>query len=328
MFHSVVLLEELGRTGYAGFRAAIAVHAYMATHYLATAGSAELQRAYLVPAIRGDKVAALAITEAGAGSDLARLATTADPAGQDFVVSGEKTMVTNGTTADFYVVAVRTTPQVRSTRRGVTGLSLLVIDAHEPGIRATAQNKIGWHCSDTASVRFDQVTVPSSHLIGRRDSGFYYLMQGFQLERLVAAALAIGGADRCLEETIAHVRRRDVFEGTLSSLQAVRHRLADLSARLAAARQLVYHAAWCHGTENLAVEECSMAKLLATELACEIADACLQLHGAPGYVEESMVGRSYRDARAATIAAGPSEVMRDIIAHLVIDEGQSKPARS
>jgi acyl-CoA dehydrogenase len=321
LFHVVVFLEELGRTGYAGLRAAVAVHAHMATHYLATSGSAELQQAYLVPAMRGEKIAALAITEPGAGSDLGRLTTVADAEGEDFVVSGQKAMVTNGTTADFYVVAVRTTPQATATRRGVTGLSLLVMDADGPGITATAQEKLGWHCSDTATVCFDDVIVPSSHLVGRRDSGFYYLMRGFQLERLVAAALAIGGADHCLEQTIAHVRRREAFDSTLSSLQAVRHRLADLAAHLAAARQLVYHAAWRYGAGGLAVEECSMAKLIATELACEIADASLQLHGASGYVEGAVAGRSHRDARAATIAAGPSEVMRDIIAHLVIDEG-------
>jgi acyl-CoA dehydrogenase len=316
----VVFLEELGRTGYAGLRAAVAVHAHMATHYLATSGSAELQQAYLVPAIGGDKIAALAITEADAGSDLGRLATVAEVDGENLVVRGEKAMVTNGTTADFYVVAVRTGAQASTTRRGVTGLSLVVVDAGAPGVVATPEEMLGWHCSDTATVRFDDVVVASGDVVGRRDSGFYYLMRGFQLERLVAAALSMGGAERCLDDTIAHVRRREAFDGTLSSLQAVRHRLADLAARLAAVRQLVYHAAWRHGVDGLAVEECSMAKLLATELACEIADASVQLHGASGFLAGSAAGRAHRDARAAAIAAGPSEVMRDIIAHVVLDE--------
>jgi len=319
IFHSIVFLEELGRSGFAGLRAAIAVHAYMATHYLASAGD-RLQHDYLAPAIRGDKIAALAVTEAGAGSDLARIACRADPGSDGYVVSGEKTMVTNGTSADFYVVAVRTSAQHAAARRGVTGLSLLLIDAGAPGVSAVRQDKIGWHCSDTAAVRFDQVEVPSDHLIGRPESGFFQLMRGFQLERLVAAALAIGGIDRCLEETIGHLRSRPAYDATLSELQAPRHRLADFAAQLAAARQLVYHAAWRHSTEGLAVEECSMAKLVATELASTVASSCLHLQGSSGYLASSVVARIYRDAPAGTVAAGPSEVMRDIIAHLLIDE--------
>ena len=326
IFHSVAFLEELGRAGYGGLRAAVGVHAYMATQYLAMAAASErLKRDYLEPAIRGGKLAALAVTEPGAGSDLSRLATTATAArsGDHFVVAGEKTMVTNGTTADFYVVAARTTPAASGPGPGTTGLSLLVVDARLPGIVAAPLATMGWRCADNASVRFEAVEVPLTHLVGRLDSGFYYLMRGFQLERLVAAALAVGGMDCCVEAMRSRLVDRRIFGGRLADLQAVRHRVADLATELEATRQLVHHAAWCHQSGPLPVAECSMAKLQATELACRIADAGLQLHGAAGFLDDSAVSRFYRDARAATIAAGPSEVMRDIVAAGVL--GQPAP---
>jgi acyl-CoA dehydrogenase len=319
LFHSVVFLEELGATGYGGLRAAISVHAYMASHYLAAAGPI-VERAYLVPAVGGERIAALAVTEAQAGSDLALLALTASADDQGFVLSGEKTMVTNGTTADFLVVAARTGRPPQTGRPGVTGLSLVVVDGNSQGLTRTPLEKIGWHSSGTACIRFDDVKVPSDHVVGRLNTGFYQLMRGFQLERLVAAVLAVGGADRCLRDTVRHLKARRAFEGTLANLQAVRHRIADAATRLAAARHLIYHAAWAYETRDLPVEECSMAKLMATELASDIAVLALQLHGSHGYLAEAAVARAYRDAPAATIAAGPSEVMRDIIAHTAIDE--------
>jgi acyl-CoA dehydrogenase len=319
IFSSIVLLEELGRTGYGGLKAAVAVHCYMATHYLARAASEELQARYLAPAIRGEMVAALAVTEPGAGSDLSRLSTTAVRDGDHFVVTGRKTMVTNGTTANFYVTAVRTTPSVVG-GPGVTGVSLLVADADLPGITTSRLETMGWRCADTAEVGFDAVRVPVDRLIGRLDSGFYYLMRGFQLERLVAAVMALGGADGCVALIRRQLLDRQVFGGRLGDLQAVRHRLADLVTDLEASRQLVYHAAWCYQSGDLPVAECSMAKLHVTELACRIADAGLQLHGAEGYLDGSDISRYYRDARAATMAAGPSEVMRDIVANGVLGQ--------
>ncbi len=317
--YSVVFLEELGRTGYGGLRAAVSVHAYMATHYLAMAGDAGLRRDYLLPAITGDKIAALAITEPDAGSDLAGLSTVAESDGDELIVSGQKSMVTSGTTADFFVVAVRTAAAVTS-KRGTTGLSLLVVDADSAGLRSCPQETMGWRSADTAMVSLDAVRVPAGRLVGRAGSGFYYLMRGFQLERLVAATLALGGMRRCLDDTCRYLTERLAFQKRLADFQAVRHRIADLATELAAARQLVYHAVWCYETTGLAALECSMAKLHTTELACRIAAECLQLHGAHGYLDSAAISRHYRDARAAAIAAGPSEVMRDLIAQLVIDE--------
>ena len=324
LFSSVVFLEELGRTGYGGLRAAVSVHAYMATYYLARSGSAKLRQNYLAPAVTGDKIAALAITEPGAGSDLAGLASTVREQPDHFLLDGTKSMVSNGSSADFYVVLARRDAASGSSSsggRGAAGFSLFVVDADSPGITIERVEPVGWRAADPATVRFESVRVPIDHIVGRQGSGFYQLMRGFQLERVVAAVLALGGADRNLQATREHLVRRHAFGTRLADLQAIRHRVADLATDLAAARELVYHAVWRYQSDDLgSVRECSMAKLCATELATRIADTSLQLHGAHGYLDNTEVARAFCDARAATIAAGPSEVMRDIIARLEIDE--------
>ncbi|GAB3176428.1 acyl-CoA dehydrogenase family protein [Streptomyces incanus] len=318
LFTSVVFLEELGRTGFGGPRAAISVHAYMATHYLAVADDPVLDRAYLAPAVRGERVAALAITEPGAGADLSGMATTAERDGDHYVVRGVKSMVSNGLTADFHVVAVRTSPHTGSGPRGATGLSLLVIDAGLPGVGVEPVRTLGWRAAGTSMVTYDGVRVAADRLIGRPDSGFYQLMRSLQLERLVAAAAALGGMDRCLEDLRQFLNGRRAFGGPLAQLQAPVHRVADLATELTAARQLVHHAAWLYEQGELPATECSMAKLHTTELACRLADASLQLQGSAGYLDSSAAARIQRDARAATIAAGPSEVMRDLVGRAVL----------
>jgi acyl-CoA dehydrogenase len=320
LFSSVVFLEELGRTGFGGLRAAISVHAYMATYYLGRSGGAALGQRYLAPAVAGDKIAALAVTEPEAGSDLAGLGATAEEQPDHFILDGTKSMVSNGSLADFYVVLARSGARSGDSR-GAAGLSLFVVDASSPGITIDRTEPVGWRAADPATVRFEAVRVPRDQVVGRLGSGFYQLMRGFQLERVVAAVLALGGADRSLQLTCEHLVRRGAFGTRLASLQAVRHRIADLATDLAAARELVYHAAWRYQSDDLgSIRECSMAKLCATELATRMADTSLQLHGAHGYLDGTDVARAFRDARAATIAAGPSEVMRDIIARLEIDE--------
>ncbi|KOX04370.1 cyclohexanecarboxyl-CoA dehydrogenase [Streptomyces sp. NRRL B-1140] len=326
LFTSVVFLEELGRTGFGGLRAAISVHAYMATHYLALAGGPGLQRDYLAPAVAGERVAALAITEPGTGADLSGLTTTAERDGDHFVVRGVKTMVSNGTAADFHVVAVRTSPDTGTGPYGTTGLSLLVIDSGLPGLTTTPTPTLGWRAAGTATVAYEDVRVPADRVIGRVDAGFYYLMRGLQLERLVAAVLALGGMDRCLDDTRRCLTERRLSGGTPAERQAPAHRIADLATELAAARQLVHHTAWLYEQGDLPATECSMAKLHTTELACRMADAGLHLQGAQGYLDSSDAARTYRDARAATLAAGPSEVMRDLIGRAVLRSGPDSPA--
>jgi citronellyl-CoA dehydrogenase len=330
LFSSVVFLEELSRIGYGGLRAAVSVHAYMATYYLARSGNAALRQHYLAPAVAGDKIAALAVTEPGAGSDLAGLTSTVHEQPDHFVLDGTKSMVSNGSSADFYVVLARSGARSgvpSGGGRGAAGLSLFVVDADRPGIAIDRTEPVGWRTADPATVHFEAVRVPLDQVIGRLNSGFYQLMRGFQLERVVAAVLALGGADRSLQLTREHLLRRSAFGARLADLQAIRHQVADLATNLAAARELVYHAVWRYQSDDLgSVRECSMAKLCATELATRMADTSLQLHGAHGYLGNTEVARAFRDARAATIAAGPSEVMRDIIARLEIDEATNSTA--
>jgi acyl-CoA dehydrogenase len=343
IFHSVVFLEELGALGFGGLRFAVALHAYMATSYLATNGSPDLQQRYLRPAVAGEAVAALAITEPQAGSDLSGLAATAREDGDCFVVDGEKRFVVNGCFADFFVTAVRTgRPAPSGTSAGGGGarggggsgggagaarrttsqgdLSLLIVDRGTPGLEVLPNDSVAWRASGMADLVFRGVRVPAARLVGRRNSGFLQIMRNMQLERLAAGISAVGDAAHCLDLTWRFLKRRAAFGSALSSKQAVRHRLADLLTEVEATRRLTHHAAWSWARDPLAITECSMAKLKATELARTVAEECQHLHGAEGFREGSPLVRIVHDARAATVAAGASEVMRDIIAQSGYEE--------
>ena len=313
-FYSVAFLEEVGRTGLGGFAAAVGVQQYMATAHIQKFGSAELKQKYCGGSIRGELVGALAISEPDAGSDVAALRTRAHEDGDHFVINGSKTFITNGVYGDFVTVAVRTEEQP-----GTAGLSLLVVDADIPGFSARPLDKMGWYCSDTGELTFEDVRVPKSHLIGQAGMGFYYIMECFQLERLVAALTSNGGSLNCLDMTHAYIRKREAFGKSLSRYQVLRHRLVDLHTELTAARELTNHACWQHDRGLHAVDACSMAKLKSCELSIEIADACLQCFGGYGYMEEYPIARAYRDARVSTIVGGTSEIMREILAKTLID---------
>ncbi|MGD3108494.1 acyl-CoA dehydrogenase family protein [Streptomyces sp. YGL11-2] len=309
---SAVLLEELGRTGYAGVRAAVGVHAYMATSYLRMFGTEE-QRATLLPAVaRGERIAALAISEAGAGTDLRHLSTRAEVLGADgYRVSGQKYYVANGSRAGFYVTLVKTRETTGS--RGLSGASLLVIDADAPGVTHTPQPMTGWHSADVCRVDFDGVLVPANRLIGRRDFALMHLMTGLDFERLVAGLLAVGGVGYCLELLHRFVREHQVKDVPLAAHQAVRHKVAELTGDFELVRNYAYHAAWLHSRGLLDTRTASVLKLKATELAVTAAQTCVQYHGARGYLDDAAASRLYRDAMAGTIAAGASELLRDMI---------------
>ncbi|MGP9017797.1 acyl-CoA dehydrogenase family protein [Streptomyces sp. BR1] len=310
-FHSVVFLEELGRIGFGGVRFAVALHAYMGTSYLATNGSPALQQRYLRPAVSGDLIAALAITEPQAGSDLAGLAATAVEDGDDLIVDGEKRFIVNGSFADFFVTAVRTGgPQVRSLQGD---LSLVVVDRTAEGVHVLPNDSIAWRASGMADISMRGVRVPKANMIGRRNSGFVQIMKNMQLERLAAGISAIGDAANCLDMTWSYLKHRGMFGSTLSAKQAVRHTMADLLTEVEATRMLAYHAAWSYARDPLSITACSMAKLKATEVARAVAEECRHLHGAEGFREGADIVRIVHDAQAATVAAGASEVMRDIV---------------
>ncbi len=314
LFFGIAFLEELPRSMMGGFCAAVSVQHFMATPHILCHGSEELKQRYVAPSVKGEKIGALAISEPDIGSDVAALRTSAIRDGDHFVVNGAKTFITNGATGDFYTLAVRTGKVA-----GAAGVSLLAVDADSPGITTRSIDKMGWHASDTAEITFEDVRVPVSHLIGQEGRGFAMLMEAFQLERLAAATIAVGSAQVALETTLSYMKSREVFGNKLSSYQALRHRLADLEAELEAARQLTYHAAWLLQQGQPAARESSMAKLVTTELGKRVADECLQFHGGYGYMEEFPIARLDRDARAATITAGTSEIMREIISRILID---------
>ncbi|GGP93663.1 acyl-CoA dehydrogenase family protein [Streptomyces roseolilacinus] len=309
---SAVLLEELGRTGYAGVRAAVGVHAYMAASYLELFGTPRQRAAYLPAVRRGERVAALAISEEGAGSDLRGLSTRAVADGPcGYRVTGRKCHVANGSRAGFYVTLARTRQD--APRRGLAGASLLVVDADLPGVTRRPRPLAGWHAADVCEVEFDDVPVPADRLIGKPDRALVYLMRALDLERLAAGLLAVGGAAYCVGLLDRFVRTHRVRDAPLGAQQAVRHRVADLTAELDLVRHYGLRAAWLHGGGRLDTATASVLKLRSTELAVAAAQACVRFHGARGLLEGSAVARLYRDAAAGTIAGGASELMRELI---------------
>ncbi|MCS6822133.1 MAG: acyl-CoA dehydrogenase family protein [Microscillaceae bacterium] len=319
-WYSVVFLEELGRINLAGFSTMVSVHQYMAINHIFRAGSEDLKQRYLVPAIQGQKVAALGITEPVAGSDVANISTKAEKQGDFYIINGAKTFISNGTYGDFITLACKTNPSA-----GAGGISLIVVDLQSEGITRTKLNKMGWHSSDTAEISFDNVKVPTQNLIGKENMGFYYLMESLQLERLVAAIMAVPSAQAILDMTIQYLHERETFGKKLARYQVIRHTLSDLATEIEAARNLVYNTCWAFSQGEVVVKECSMAKLYASELANKVVDKCLQYFGGYGYMEDYPICRAYRDARVGTIAGGTSEIMREIISKVIIDRVDFKP---
>lgn len=314
-FYSVVFLEEIPRSTMGGFAAAVSVHEYMAAEYIYRFGSEELKQNYLIPSIMGKKIGALAITEPNTGSDVAAIGTRAVRQGDHYIINGSKTFITNGVFGDFIVTATKT-----DTEAGAGGISLILVDKDTPGFSSRQLHKMGWHCSDTGELTFEDARVPVTNLIGEENRGFYYIMECFQLERLVSAIGSISGAFLGLESTLKYIKERQAFKRPLAKFQVIRHALADLKTELEAARQLTYYTAWLHSQGETAVDYSSMAKLLTSELAKKTADVCLQFFGGYGYMDEYLISRMYRDVRVGTIVGGTSEIMREIISRIMIDQ--------
>ena len=314
LWYSVVFLEEIARSTMGGFSTAVSVHQYMAINHIAKIGSSFLKEKYLVPAIAGKKIAALGISEPNAGSDVSAILTTAVRDCDEYVINGSKTFITNGTYGDFITLTCKT-----NTSTGANGVSLIVVDLNAEGISRTKLNKMGWHSSDTAEISFDNVHVPVTHLIGQENAGFYYLMESLQLERLVAAIMAVAGSELSLELTIKYLHERETFGRPIAKYQAIRHKIAEMATEVDIAREFVYSTCWKFTQGEVVVKECSMAKLFTSELAKRVADGCLQFFGGFGYIEDYPICRIYRDARVGTIAGGTSEIMKEIISKIVVD---------
>jgi acyl-CoA dehydrogenase len=305
--HDAVLAEELGRCGSGGVAAGIGAHVGIATPPVWRFGTEEQHERWLVPAIRGERIAALAITEPGAGSDVASLRTRATAVDGGWLVNGEKTYITNGVRAHFVVTAVKTTQE-----GGHHGISFLVIERGE-GVTSSKLEKLGWHASDTATIAFDDVFVPSHHLLGREHEGFALIMANFQWERLLMALGAVAGMQVAFDRTVAYARERRAFGRPLTGHQAIRHRLADLATTIHACRCTTYDALTRFAAGQDAVKEVTMAKLLTQRAAFDVIDACLQIHGGAGYMREYEIERMARDARLGPIGGGTDEVMREIL---------------
>jgi acyl-CoA dehydrogenase len=302
-----VFAEELARCGSGGLAAGIGAHTSIATPPVWKFGTEEQKQHYLVPAIAGEKIAALGITEPDAGSDVAALKTRAQRVDGGFVVNGSKTYITNGVRADFIVTAVKTTAE-----GGHHGISFLIVDRGE-GVHSSKLEKMGWHAGDTAEIAFDDVFVPEENLLGGENEGFKLIMANFQWERLLMALGAVGAMEYAVERTIAFCKERNAFGRPLTGHQAVRHKLTDLATTAHTGRTLTYDALRRFVEGENAVKEVTMAKLFTQRSSFEVMDACLQLHGGAGYMREYDIERAARDARLGPIGGGTDEIMREIL---------------
>ena len=308
----VVLAEELVRSRNAGVNMALLVQSQMATPIIDAIGTPEQRKEFLAPALAGEKIAALGISEPDAGSDVANLRTTARRVGDDYVINGAKMWITNGTRADFITLAVRTGDA------GYGGISLLTFPTDVKGFSVSKKlDKVGNLASDTALLFFEDCKVPVRYLLGEENQGFYHIMTNFQGERLVAAVGAVAGMDQLVEEAIRYGNDRGAFGKPLVKFQVWKHKLVEHLTSIEAARWLTYRACDLFSRDEAAVKEISMAKLFAADLMQKVVYDCMQLHGGMGYVVETPVARAFRDARLLTIGGGTSEIMKEIIAKLV-----------
>ena len=311
IFYKLILAEEYARCGSGGVQASLNSHTIALPPVLAE-GSETLKRRVLLPVLSGEKIAALAVTEPSGGSDVAALKTTAVRDGDHYIVNGEKTFITSGMRADFITTAVRTDPL----SKGPGGISVLVIDGDTPGLTRTELKKMGWWCSDTAHLRFDNCRVPVGNLVGIENRGFKAFMTNFNSERLFMSALAYGFAQVCFEEALDWARQRSTFGQTLSQRQVVRHKLMDMLLRIDAARSLVHDLAFRieHGLGDAAqlVARIAMAKVLATQAMQFCADQALQILGGMGYMRGTRSERIYREVKVMMIGGGSEEILKDL----------------
>ena len=321
LFYTVIFLEELQKVNSGGFAANIWAHAYLAMTHLDKEGSQEIKEKYLVPSISGDKIGCLCITEPFGGSDVSGMRTTAVKKDNTFVLNGSKTFITNGVYSDYLVVAAKTSPE-----KGGKGISIFVVDRDTPGITATKLNKLGWRASDTAEIAFDNVTIPEGNLMGETDMGFPYIMQHFALERLIMAVNAHARAEFALAYTIQYMKDRNAFGKSIATFQALRHSVAQMASEVEVCKTFNYSTVKRLDDNEYVVKEATMAKLTGTKMADDVMYQCLQLLGGYGYMEDYPLARMFRDSRLGPIGGGTSEILREIIAKMVIDGKDYKPA--
>jgi alkylation response protein AidB-like acyl-CoA dehydrogenase len=327
-FANLVLAEELSRSHSGGLAMGIAVHTDMATPPILQFGTEEQKQRYLAPAIRGERISCLGITEPDAGSDVAGIRTRAVRDGDEWVINGSKTYITNGHRADFIVLVTKTDGEAAPGPAGEAprddsgsgneargrGFTLFLVDMDLPGVvREKRLEKLGMHASDTALLAFSDVRVPAAAVLGQVGKGFYQIMWELQGERLIGAAGCVAGAQAAFDRTLAYALERKAFGREIGHFQVIRHKFAAMATKIEASRQLVYTTAWRFANGEYPVREISMAKLHAAQMCCEVADECLQIHGGAGYMREYGIERAWRDLRLNRIGAGTDEIMLDVI---------------
>jgi len=308
--HDAVFTEELSRCGSGGLAAGIGAHIGIATPPIWKFGTEDQKQRFLAPAIRGEKIAALGISEPDAGSDVAGIRTHAKRVDGGYVVNGAKTFITNGVRADFVVTAVKTTDE-----GGHHGISFLVVEKGMDGYSVSRKlEKMGWHASDTGELAFADVFVPEENLLGEENKGFYLIMANFQWERLLMSLGAVGAMQRLLETTIEYATERRAFGRPIAGHQVIRHKITDMAVKLERGRAVTYNALRLFANGHDALREVTAAKLITQRDCFEVADEAVQIHGGAGYMKEYDVERAARDARLGPIGGGTDEIMREILA--------------
>ncbi|MDG1871783.1 MAG: acyl-CoA dehydrogenase family protein [Flavobacterium sp.] len=321
LFYTVIFLEELQKIKSSGFAAAMWAHSYLAMTHLNAEGDERIKQDYLAPSILGDKIGALCITEPYGGSDVAGMRTTAIKQGDKYVINGSKTFITNGVYADYYIVAAKTNPEL-----GNKGISIFLVDTDTSGVSATKLDKLGWRASDTAEIAFDNVEISAANLMGEEGKGFPYIMQHFALERLIMAINAHARAGYAIDYTIEYMSQREAFGKTIDKFQALRHTLVEHATDVEHCKVFNYAAVARLDKKEYVVKEATMAKLKSTKVADETIYSCLQMLGGYGYMEEYPLARLLRDSRLGPIGGGTSEILKEILSKMIIDNKNYTPA--
>ena len=321
LFYTVIFLEELQKINSGGFAAAMWAHSYLAMTHLNAEGDNRIKQDYLAPSISGDKIGALCITEPFGGSDVAGMRTIAEKKGDKYVINGSKTFITNGVYADYYVVAAKTSPD-----QGNKGISIFLVDSNLKGVSATKLDKLGWRASDTAEIAFDNVEIPVENLMGDEGKGFPYIMQHFALERLIMAINAHARAEYAIDYTINYMSQREAFGKTINKFQALRHKIVEHATDVEHCKIFNYAAVARLDKGEYVVKEATMAKLKSTKVSDETMYSCLQFLGGYGYMEEYPLARLSRDSRLGPIGGGTSEILKEILSKMIIDNQNYKPA--
>jgi len=321
LFYTVVFLEELQKINSGGFAAAIWAHEYLAMTHLNKEGNQLQKEKYLVPSVEGDMVGCLCITEPFGGSDVAGMRSTAVKKGEKYILNGSKTFITNGVYSDYLIVAAKTNLSDK-----YNGISLFIVDRASKGISATKLDKLGWKASDTGEIAFDNVEIPAENILGDEGKGFAYIMQHFALERLIMGVNAHARAEFAVDYAIQYMQERIAFGKSLDKFQALRHKVAEMASKVDMCREYNYSITKRLDMGAYVVKEASMSKMLSTKIADEVIYDALQLLGGYGYMEEYPMARLLRDSRLGPIGGGTSEILKEIIAKMVIDKKEYKPA--